>query len=316
MRAFHYHGSYVQQFNVGIEDQFKSDTLRVFYVGVLGRHIARSFNDINAPPPNTAPNPDQLRPFYKTVPNVTSIIYIDSEGASSYNALQISLTHNLHHGLSTLFNYTWAHALDNAGRGDAGFGAVPALASTIDYGNSNFDVRQRVAGNISYELPFGKSDSDHKALLTKGWQLNLAGTWSTGLPFTILNAVDVSNTNPGAYAADRPDQIGSATVSNPNVARFFNVNAFVAQAPGTLGSERRNQLFGPHSRRLDVSLFKDFSLGSAKLFEFRAECFNTTNTANFAAPAAILGGANFGQLTQLTAGYTPREIQFALRLQF
>ena len=177
-------------------------------------------------------------------------------------------------------------------------------------------MRHRVASNIFYALPFGKNDSGNEALLTKGWQLNLAGSWSTGLPFTVLNATDVSNTNPGAYAADRPDQSGSAAVPNPNVLRFFNVNAFIAQAPGTLGSERRNQLYGPHSRRLDVSLFKDFSLGATRTIQFRAECFNVTNTANFAAPAAILGGANFGQLTQLTAGYTPREIQFALRLQF
>lgn len=284
--------------------------MRVFYVGGLGQHIARSFPDINAPPPNTAIEPNPLRPFYATVPNVTSIIYVDSEGASSYNALQASLTHALHSGLSAQFNYTWAHALDNAGRGDAGFGAVPALASTIDYGNSNFDVRNRVAGNIFYQLPFGRSDSRVKALLTKGWQLNFAGTWSTSLPFTVLNATDVSNTNPGASAADRPDEIAPAGMGGPSVARFFNVNAFVAQVPGILGSERRNQLYGPHSRRLDVSVFKDFSLGGAKKLQFRGECFNTTNSANFAAPAAILGGANFGRLTQLTAGYTPHEIQF------
>ena len=41
-----------------------------------------------------------------------------------------------------------------------------------------------------------------------------------------------------------------------------------------------------------------------------------TDTANFATPAAILGGANFGQLTQMTTGYTPPEIQFAVRFQF
>ena len=316
MRALNYHSSYMQQFNLKVQEQFKKDTVNVVYVGALGRHIARSFNDINAPPPNTAPDPNVLRPFYKTVPNVTSIIYIDSEGTSSYNALQASVTHTLRDGLSAEFNYTWAHALDNAGRGDAGFGAVPALASTVDYGNSNFDLRQRVAGNLFYQLPFGKSDSRYKSLATKGWQLNLAGTWSTGLPFTVLNATDVSNTNPGAYAADRPDQIGSATLPDPNVRRFFNTNAFVAQTLGTLGSERRNQLFGPHSRRLDLSVFKDFSLGSAKTLQFRAECFNATNTANFASPAATLGGANFGQLTQLTAGYMPRQIQFATRLQF
>jgi len=50
--------------------------------------------------------------------------------------------------------------------------------------------------------------------------------------------------------------------------------------------------------------------------QFRTEIFNLTNTANFASPSAVLGGSNFGHLTQLTAGYTPREIQIALRLQF
>jgi len=50
--------------------------------------------------------------------------------------------------------------------------------------------------------------------------------------------------------------------------------------------------------------------------QFRTECFNVTNTANFGPPAASLNGSDFGQLTQITTGYTPREIQFALRLSF
>jgi hypothetical protein len=143
-----------------------------------------------------------------------------------------------------------------------------------------------------------------------------AGVWSTGLPFTVLNATDVSNTNPRASGADRANQIKGAMLTNPSVARFFNVKAFVAQGTGTLGSERRNQTYGPHSRRIDAPIFKHFSLWNSATLQFRAEIFNATNTAKFVAPSAILGGANFGQLTQLTAGYTPREAQFAVRLQF
>jgi hypothetical protein len=316
MRPSDYHNSYIQQLNLGIEHMWNQDRIRLFYVGALGRHIARSFNDINAPPPNTAADPNKLRPFYATVPNVTSIVYIDSEAESSYHGLQASLTHAYRSGLTAQFNYTWAHALDNAGRGDNGFGTVPSLAATLDYGNSNFDIRHRIAGNVIYEFPFGKHKSGTRALLTKSWQVNFAGVWSTGLPFTVLNATDASNTNPGASAADRPNQVGPADLRSPSVRRFFNISAFVSQNPGTLGNERRNQLYGPHSRRLDASLFKTVSLGGEMTLQFRAECFNITNTANFAAPAAILGGANFGQLTQLTAGYTSREIQFALRLQF
>jgi hypothetical protein len=146
--------------------------------------------------------------------------------------------------------------------------------------------------------------------------LNLAGVWSTGLPFTVRNASDVSNTNPGAFAADRPNQIGRASLNNPGVGRSFNTDAFAAQAPGTLGSERVNQLYGPRNRRLDASLFKNIPIWKDATLQFRTEAFNVTNTATFAAPAAVLGGSNFGQLTQMTAGYTPREIQFAVRIQF
>jgi outer membrane receptor protein involved in Fe transport len=315
MRPADFHNSYMQQFNLGVERKFGQDTLRLFYVSDLGCHIARAL-DVNSPPPNTAVDPNILRPFYRTVPRLTSIIHSDTEASSSYNALQANFTHAYHNGLTTQVNYTWAHGLDNAGGGQAGFGALPALSSKLDYGNSSFDMRHRLVATVFYELPFGRHASGMKGMLTRSWQLNLAGVWATGLPFTIVNASDVSNTNPGASAADRPDQIGKALLNNPRVSRYFNTDAFVAQAPGTLGSERINQLYGPRNRRLDVSLFKNISIWNESTLQFRAEVFNITNTANFAAPASILGGANFGQLTQMTAGYAPREIQFALRLQF
>jgi hypothetical protein len=150
----------------------------------------------------------------------------------------------------------------------------------------------------------------------KGWQFNVMEIWGTGLPFTILNAKDVSGTNPTASAADRPDVVGNPNLSNKGVKRFFNTDAFRAQDKGKLGTERRNQYYGPHSRHVDVSLFKNFQLPREMTMQFRTECFNLTNTANFASPASTLDGANFGQLTQITNGYTPREIQFALRMQF
>jgi len=314
IRPFNYHNGYIHQFNIGLEQQHGNDTVRVFYVGALGRHISRGFPDINAPPPNTAVDPNPLRPFYTTAPHLTSIHYIDTEGSSSYNALQATFLHAIHNGLTAQFNYTWAHGLDNTSGNT--FGDVPALASKLDYGNSDVDVRQRVAGSIFYELPFGKTDRGALGLITRSWQFNLSGVWSVGLPFTVANANNVSNTNPGAFGLDRPNQIANAALANPGVSNFFNTAAFVAQNPGTLGDERNNQLYGPHNRRLDVSLFKNFAVTREAQLQFRAEAFNVTNTANFAAPASVLGAANFGRLTQLTAGYNPREVQFAARLQF
>jgi outer membrane receptor protein involved in Fe transport len=313
-RSFHERMLQLHQFNLGLEKEFWGNTARVFYVGSLGRHRARFFPDYNAPPPNTSPDPDSLRPYHNLVPNLTAIDYVDTEGASSYHAMQASLGHNIYRGLTAHVNYSWAHGLDNDS--GQGFGTVPALSSTIDYGNSSFDVRQRAVATLFYDLPFGKNASGFRRLALRGWQTNVAAVWSTGLPYTVLNAIDVSNTSPGASAADRPNQSGSANLAHPTVAQYFNVNAFAAQSAGTLGNERSNQLYGPPTRHLDASLFKHMGLGREKSLQFRAEVFNVTNTASFAAPAALLGGSNFGRLTQLTAGYTPREIQIAVRLEF
>jgi hypothetical protein len=316
MRAPGFPESYMEQFNLGIEQHAGHNTIRLFNVGAMGRHIARTFPDINAPPPNTSARPDLLRPYYSTVPNVTSIGFVDTGASSFYDALQASGAHAYDNGLTAQLNYTWAHGTDNVGGGQSGFGTVPDISSKLDHGNSVYDVRHRAAATLFYELPFGKGANGARAMVIKSWQLNFSGVWSTGLPFTVVNATDVSNTNPGAYAADRPNQIGNADVRTPGVSRFFNTGEFVSQAPGTLGDERSNQLYGPHNRRLDTSVFKDFAVRNELKIQFRAEIFNVTNTANFASPASVLGGANFGQLTQSTAGYTPREVQLALRFQF
>jgi hypothetical protein len=316
VRPFDFHNSYIEQFNLDFEQRFGSNTAHLVYVGTLGRHIVQYFPDMNAPPPNTSSDPDSLRPYHNVDPNLLSVGTASPSGGSSYNALQASLVHTARNGLTASVNYTLAHGLDNSGAGQTGFGTVPAIASIYDYGNSAFDIRQRLVATVFYDLPFARTATGAKAFALNGWQVNMAGSWSTGLPFTVLNANDVSNTYPGASAADRPDQIGPFNLHDPGVNRFFNTSAFAAQRPGTLGTERVNQLYGPHSRRVDLSLFKNFQLPKETTLQFRTEVFNASNTPNFSSPGNVLGGANFGQLTQMTAGYTSREIQFALRLQF
>ncbi|KAA6456654.1 TonB-dependent receptor [Acidobacteria bacterium AB60] len=313
-RSFHERMVQAHQFNVGLEKSFAGNMARLFYVASLARHRARFFPDFNAPPPNTSSDPDSLRPYHSIDPALTAIDYVDAEGSSSYHAMQATLAHERRHGVTAHVNYTWAHGLDDAS--GQGFGTVPAISSKIDYGNSALDVRQRAVATLFYDVPLGRNATGRRRLALGGWQTNVAAVWSTGLPYTVLNAADVSNTNPGASAADRPNQLGAARTRHPDVDRYFNVEAFAAQVPGTLGNERSNQLYGPPTRHIDASLFKNFEVAKERTLQFRAEVFNVTNTASFASPDAVLGTANFGHLTQLTAGYSPREVQFAMRLQF
>jgi hypothetical protein len=99
----------------------------------------------------------------------------------------------------------------------------------------------------------------------------------------------------------------------------------------------RSQLYGPHQRSADVSLFKDFPIRESMKLQFRAEVYNITNTENFGqpninitkwsstlagvgtgAPGAIpvLGAGGFGQITGSNLALNPRQYQFALKLVF
>lgn len=326
--------SYLEQFNLVMQKQLGNNVLSVGYVGLVGRHIPESLPDINAAPPNTASNPNTLRPFYNKLPNVTSIAQLNSEGSSSYHSLQLSFQRRFAHGLSTDVNYTLAHGLDNtpgfsSTGGAGGYGANPTARSTFEYGNSDLDIRNRIAGTVVYVLPFGDSLTGIPALLGKGWQVNAIGVWGTGAPFSVVNSTNLSHALP-AGGQDRPNMTGNPNLSRGerNISHWFNTSVFSTQASGTFGSERRNQLYGPPFMHFDLSMVKDFPLLHDRMhLQFRAESFNLTNTpsfliangssANIVYPtAAASAKAGFGQITATSNNYAPRQFQFALKLIF
>ncbi len=213
-------------------------------------------------------------------------------------------------------NHTWSHAVsDTQGFSQGGLytSVLPYQTATLQRGNSDLDMRQRFALMLNYELPFGKSLAGWKGGLIKGWQLNAIDVWETGFPFSVVNSSLRSNTGAGS---DRPNVVGDPVLSNPTVHQFLNVAAFQAQPLGTVGSEARDAVYGPHFRHFDLSLFKVFSLSEAFRLETRAEAFNLTNTPNFAQPSATVGIASFGTISSTRVGSTPRQLQFALRLMF
>ena len=298
----------IHQFNAMVQRQFGANVFTVGYVGNVGRQL-RFDTTVNIPAPNgpypndatTGPPPAQTLLTVAKLPNVGTIGASLPTGISNYNSMQAVFARRFTHGLAFNVNYTWAHGLGDTADSSsaASFTGLIATNPLYDYGNQPIDIRHRLAAYFTYELPFAAGATGAKAWLLQGWSANFIGYWQTGLPFTVSNSFSNPNGLPQinlpALWADRPDWSGkSFKVSNPNINRWFDVAAFTPQAAGTAGNEHDDQLYGPHTRRADFSLFKNFKLTERDTLQFRAECYNISNTPSFSLPSAGISGWNPG----------------------
>ena len=326
-----FHISYLEQFNLLLQKQIGENVLTVGYVGMMGRHLEATVPSINALPPGGSVadepyTPASCRPATATC-SIGDIGQLATESASSYHSLQATFQRRFTRGFAIDLNYTWAHELDNttgfSTQESGGWGAAWAVQKQFprfEYGNSDLDLRQRVAANIIYQLPFGKDKSGVVAMLARGWQLNTLSAWQTGDPETVINNTVIAGTLIGdIYGHDRPNQTSRSILSSPSKNEWFNTSAYVQQPANTLGDERRNQLFGPHYANVDLSLLKDFPVFHDKgNVQLRAECFNLANHPALGDPDLTLqdGAGVFGVITSTSSFYKPREFQFALKLLF
>ena len=87
------------------------------------------------------------------------------------------------------------------------------------------------------------------------------------------------------------------------------------------GNAPRNIGHGPDLWQFDLGLIKNIPLSQRVHLEFRSEFFNLFNRAQYGQPLSDRSAPNFGQIvstvnTGSVGTGTPREIQFALRLEF
>jgi hypothetical protein len=322
--ALNFRNAYMYQTSLTLEKQIGANVASLTYVGDTGRHLAQFIPNIDVPAPqgvvNYTTNPTALqmaRPYYTSLPGISSITDVYSRGVSSYNALEAVLQRHYTNGLTFNANYTFAHMLDNTGDlnqdNQAGLGLLPNQASTYDYGNSDADIRHRFTASANYELPFGKGSHGVEKAVIGDWQVNGIFVWQTGLPFTVQNNNPQINTG---VTNDRPNMVGNPNVSDPNISEFFNTAAFTPQTFGTAGDEQRNPLHGPHLRYFNFSAAKEIPIRENLRLQLRSEFFNITNTPSFSVPNAAMGTQGFGTISSTSQFYTPREIQFAAKLTF
>ena len=358
---------YMQQWHLGIEQELPGNSVfALTYAGSKGTKLYTFFNGNQAQPSAdpgaaTAPrrpvsatligatepcsaNPDNCSPVFDT-----GIDSFRSTGSSNYHSLQARFEKRFSKGLQFQTSYTWAHSLDIAS--NANLGPTQNNSDFRDfripqqeYGNSDFDVRQRLVISSIYELPIGHGKhflgnaSGVANQIVGGWNITNIITISTGNWYTVLDANgDFANADGGAGGvSQRPDTVGDPNHAGPVAANpgcvapakihtpaaWFNTCAFVDPALGSFGNTGRNTIESPGIRNWDFSVFKHFKTTERTELEFRAEFFNILNHTNFlfanTGPqngnnATILGTSQFGSLT---AARAPRQIQFALKFSF
>jgi hypothetical protein len=307
--------SYAEEFNLNVQQELGGNVLTLAYVGELGRKLIAEPN-IDLPDPSTEASP---APYYTSasLSGINSLTEYLPAGTSSFQAFEASFVRHMIHGVSVNANYTLAHMIDDVpgnSYSTAPWGLKPRAWATYDRGNSDTDIRHRLAASATYTFPFTKSYTGVKGIALKGWQMNGVGYWQTGQPYTVID-IEYSKINIGPTITchcDRPNVSGNWSVSHPTIGKAFNTSAFATQTFGTAGNEPRNMLSGMHQRRVDLSIFRDFKLREGMKLQFRAESYDITNTPNFDFPQTDLGNSAFGTIS----GTTPTIDVFARTFQF
>lgn len=306
--------------------------------------------------PVVVPGTVGLAGFPNGEPWYNSVASQNSEGASNYNSLQISLNKAPTHGLSFRLAYTYSHSLDNASgyesaTGQGGLGStgrdynyVPGYGY-LNYGSSDFDTRHRLVVQYTYIVPvaaFMKHNLLAKEALS-GWELSGYTVLQTGFPVSISGSgTGGANSlwcDGGSFfgCADNPN-VSTSHISSLNIRglRSFNGGAtgnygfdptqFSAEQTGTFGNTGRNFFHGPGYNYTDLQVSKNipFNASGSRYMQLRLEAYNLFNHANFSNPDGNFNDTSFGQITSVVnstdnSGGDPqpaRSIQLAGKFYF
>jgi Carboxypeptidase regulatory-like domain len=325
--------TYVEQWDLSFQQALPWNLVTTFtYLGSHGVHLLDT-NVVNLINPATGA---------AQYPNFApAIAWRGSVGASSYNGLAISVRRPFTHGVLIAANYAYTHELDNGSNGSGDGDEISPqnpLCLNCEWASGTWDARHVVNGNAVYELPFGQG----KQMLNQGVASTIAGNWSLCLTALARTGFPVNVILPSSYISPfgnsgtlRPNLVPGVSLTPPGgrtIAHWINPAAFVAPATGTFGDAPRNLYPGPGTWQVDTGVAKTLSLGERARMEFRAEFYNVFNHPQLGQPQATFNPSNsngFGAITNTVnlntaivspitpvGSGTPREIQFALRLEF
>jgi hypothetical protein len=264
----------------------------------------------------------------------------DGLNNANYNGLLASLTKRetdvryLGQVFFTLA-YTWSHNLDSGSGFNSRNTQIASYNHHALYGNSDFNVPQRLTFSGGWELPFARAWSGGPKQLTTGWSLYPIVFAQSGIPLDVVAGLHQTPGNPGPSGAGDPEIVranqltSSIQTFDPHQPGHFWFNPKDFQLDpciaantcpfGFYGTFRRNSFRGPRHVNFDLALEKTTNLvGEQVKLIFRAEAYNILNHTEFRPPVDSNGRTSIasGTFGVISRTYDPRILQLALRLTF
>lgn len=322
--------------NASVERELGFGTVaEVSYVGrhALHQQYAANANQLQpgtlTNPANKGINANALRPFK----GYGSINLVEQSDTAFYQGLQVDVNRRYSHGLSLGVAYTFASSRD------CDSFQKTVIPNTYDpkalCGPSDYDIRQVMAINAVYALPFTSGNRLLNEALG-GWQLTQAYQFQTGEPFSVATTQDIAGVGagsgaqllqvtPGAKLSGKRKFSNSNTDSNSwfNVTNPDGSQIFTTPTAGTFTSQHnRNILRAPGQEYFNASLQKRFPIVETHAITFRVDAFNFPNHPNWNAPdstyvdQAIYGNTSSPTFGKVTSKNGQRSLQGSLRYSF
>ncbi|HKD86689.1 MAG TPA: TonB-dependent receptor [Terriglobales bacterium] len=282
-----------------------NDTGSVF----LGTYSVASFSTWQTTPSITCPYPPCLNPVQRPNPRLGAINSYQSESSSVYSGITFSLKRQMSHGMYFQVGYTLAKARDNGPDalvvGRSG-NVQNAYATSLEWGPSVNDERNRFVAAWVAE-PKLHLDQHALNILANNWKLSSVITAGSGRPVNATIAGDPNNDG----------------------------NIYNDRLPGYI----RNAFLGPNYFSTDLRITRTIPCGEHVVWNLVAESFNVFNRTNamtqvsgdgfynsagqFVAYSTTVKGKRYpgaylmnSQFLIPTNAYAPRQVQFAVRLNF
>jgi len=208
----------VHQFDLIMQqDLGKGTFFTLSYLGSLGRELPNFINtNLNTSTINNATvtfNGGPLAGVTTTVPQYTSyanaafqgITDVKSNINSSYNAMSAEIQNHTLKIVQFDLNYTWSHAMDFAQNAQTSTTTEnwlnPYAAARSNYGNSNTNVPNRIAGYVLFNVPNYARKGSPLSYAVNGWSINDSFQLQSGLPYSAaLNSTLFNTANAAGFS--------------------------------------------------------------------------------------------------------------------